>query len=129
IKILFLLSLAFGKLNKTDKIIIGKGLKVEIFGVIFSKNTTCLLLIFKRAREQNPLCCGGRGRVFLFLFSRKKKKGLKEFMVLVGTADSLAEHTLYEYKVKSAILYDRTSTRLNYRIVSSAYDIICLISK
>src|SRR5699024_8605060 len=37
--------------------------------------------------------------VFLFLFSRKKKKGLKGFMVLVGTADSLAEHTLYEYKV------------------------------
>ncbi|EVX43308.1 hypothetical protein U989_02571, partial [Staphylococcus aureus 1111000177] len=29
----------------------------------------------------------------------KKKKGLKGFMVLVGTADSLAEHTLYEYKV------------------------------
>lgn len=35
----------------------------------------------------------------MFLFSRKKKKGLKGFMVLVGTADSLAEHTLYEYKV------------------------------
>jgi len=31
IKILFLLSLAFGKLDKTDKIKIGKGLKVEIF--------------------------------------------------------------------------------------------------
>ncbi|PNP96714.1 hypothetical protein, partial [Moraxella sp. RCAD0137] len=31
--------------------------------------------------------------------ARKKKKGLKGFMVLVGTADSLAEHTLYEYKV------------------------------
>src|SRR5699024_12274760 len=30
-KNLFLLSLAFGKLNKTDKIKIGKGLKVEIF--------------------------------------------------------------------------------------------------
>jgi catechol 2,3-dioxygenase-like lactoylglutathione lyase family enzyme len=30
-KILFLLSLAFGKLDKTDKIKIGKGLKVEIF--------------------------------------------------------------------------------------------------
>src|SRR5699024_1344438 len=56
IKILFLLSLAFGKLDKTDKIKIGKGLKVEIFGVIFSKNTTCHLLIFKRVRVQNPLC-------------------------------------------------------------------------
>ncbi|MDN6186928.1 MAG: hypothetical protein L0K54_12715, partial [Tetragenococcus koreensis] len=30
-KILFLLSLAFGNLDKTDKIKIGKGLKVEIF--------------------------------------------------------------------------------------------------
>src|SRR5699024_5044580 len=43
--------------------------------------------------------------VFLFLFSRKKKKGLKGFMVLVGTADSLAEHTLYEYKLSCVILY------------------------
>ena len=66
--------------------------------MIFSKNTTCPLLIFKRAREQNPPLLRWQ-RAGLFLFSRKKKKGLKGFMVLVGTADSLAEHTLYEYKV------------------------------
>jgi hypothetical protein len=39
------------------------------------------------------------GRFFVSFSRKKKKKGLKGFMVLVGTADSLAEHTLYEYKV------------------------------
>lgn len=37
IKILFLLSLAFGKLDKTDKIKIGKGLKVEILSDLLKK--------------------------------------------------------------------------------------------
>src|SRR5699024_3525783 len=55
--------------------------------------------------SNTPLCGGGRGQVFLFLFSRKKKKGLKGFMFLVGTAESLAGHTLYEYKVYCFILY------------------------
>src|SRR5699024_4897613 len=55
--------------------------------------------------SKTPLCGGGREQVFLFLFSRKKKKGLKGLMVLVGTADNLAEHTLYEYKVQDVILY------------------------
>ena len=51
----------------------------------------------------------------MFLFSRKKKKGLKGFMVLVGTADSLAEHTLYEYKVYLFlyVLDKRTKKRYN----------------
>src|SRR5699024_1149200 len=56
-------------------------------------------------QSRRPRWCGGRGFVFLFLFSRKKKKGLKGFTVLVGTDDSLAEHTLSEYKVKCAIPY------------------------
>src|SRR5699024_5929822 len=49
IKILFLLSLAFGKLDNTDKIKIGKGLKDESFRVIFSKKKNSRLLILKRA--------------------------------------------------------------------------------
>src|SRR5699024_791037 len=76
IKILFLLSLAFGKLDKTDKIKIIKGLKVEIYQRSGLKNTTCPLIVFKLIRVQKPPCRGGRGRVFLFLFLRKKKKGL-----------------------------------------------------
>src|SRR5690625_7838323 len=67
IKILFLLSLAFGKLDKTDKIKIIKGLKVDIFQRSGLKDTTCPLIVFKRIRLQNPLCGGGRSLVGLYL--------------------------------------------------------------
>ena len=66
--------------------------------MIFSKNTTCPLLILNEHESKTPFAEVAEGAGFLFLFL-VKKKGLKGFMVLVGTADSLAEHTLYEYKV------------------------------
>src|SRR5699024_1740215 len=51
---------------------------------MFQKNTTCPLRIFKRWHEsKTPTCWGGRGKVFLFLFSLKKKKGLRVFQVVV----------------------------------------------
>ena len=90
--------MAFGKLNKTDKIKIGKG-QVVFFEWSSQKILPVPCWFLNEHESKTPLCWGGRGQVFLFLFSRKKKKGLKGFMVLVGTADSLAEHTLYEYKV------------------------------
>ncbi|GMC13243.1 hypothetical protein L3D_26890 [Enterococcus faecalis] len=51
----------------------------------------------------------------MFLFSRKKKKGLKGFMVLVGTADSLAEHTLYEVKYGIWLTQNHLWVLLNIR--------------
>src|SRR5699024_7171411 len=50
-KILFLLSTAFGTENQSDKMKVCKGLKVEMFGVVYSKNTTCALEIVKRWHE------------------------------------------------------------------------------
>src|SRR5699024_10828946 len=46
-----LLSTAFGTHEKSDKMIVCNGLKVEMFLVVFSKNTNCPLLIFKRFHE------------------------------------------------------------------------------
>src|SRR5699024_12518040 len=53
-KILFLLSTALGKQTEPDKIKIIKGLKVESFGVRFSKHTTCRLIIFTRLHDSKP---------------------------------------------------------------------------
>src|SRR5699024_384794 len=50
-KILFLLSTAFATEHQWDKMKVCKGLKVELFCVVFSKNTTCPLQIFKRWHE------------------------------------------------------------------------------
>src|SRR5699024_12625651 len=50
------------------------------------------------AREQIPFCRGGRGKVFLFLFSLKKKKGLNVFVILVEhsatPSKTRSQHTL-----------------------------------
>jgi hypothetical protein len=46
-------------------------------------------------------------------------------MVLVGTADSLAEHTLYEYGVAPAKRAKRTLRLLSY--ITTARNILCMI--
>src|SRR5699024_3433207 len=66
------------------------------------------------AREQIPFCWGGRGKVFLFLFSLKKKKGLNVFVRLVGhsanSRKSVADRTLYIVKY-SALYFTWSSDR------------------
>lgn len=71
--------------------------------MIFSKNTTCPLLIFKRAREQNPPLLRWQRAGFLFLFSRKKKKGLKGFMV--WSALPTASQSTHFMNIKYSVLY------------------------
>jgi len=90
-----LLSPAIGTNAATDKMEIIKGLGWRFFGRTSRKNTTRPLIIFKRVSSA-PLLRWQEVGFLGFPFFRKKGEGLK---VLVGTADSLAEHTLYEYKV------------------------------
>src|SRR5699024_12801728 len=69
-KILFLLSTAFGKQTETDKIKIIKGLRVEMFWMLFSKNTTWPLIIFTRLHEcKTKLLSCRRAATFVCSFS------------------------------------------------------------
>jgi len=54
-------------------------------------------------RAKPPFAEVAEGGFLVFTFFRKKGKGLKGFKVLVGTADSLAEHTFTN--VKYSVLY------------------------
>ena len=76
-KFFCLLSTAFGTHKKSDKMKVCKGLKVEIFWVVFSKNTTCPLRIFKRWHEsKSPFAEVAEVRFFCFFFLWKKRKVL-----------------------------------------------------
>src|SRR5699024_12776318 len=71
------------------------------------------LVFFKRATRANPPFAEvAEVRFFCFFFLVKKRKVLKVLCILVismqgfvGRANSLAEYTLYGYKVSSVILY------------------------
>src|SRR5699024_2221510 len=111
-QILILLSTAFGTKNITDKI-----KKTRVKGGDFSaqrfEKYDMSIVFFKRATRENPrLSEVVEVSFFCFFLLVKKRKVLKVFYILVismqgfvGRANSLAEHTLYGYKVECVILY------------------------
>src|SRR5699024_8059624 len=105
-QILILLSTAFGTKNITDKIKKTRDLGGDLSAQRFDKYDP-FLVFFKRAtRASPPFAEVAEVRVFWFLFHVNRGKVLRVLCMLVismqgfvGRANSLAEHTLYGYKV------------------------------
>src|SRR5699024_12731510 len=100
------LSTAFGTYNITDKIkqtIVYAG---DFSAQSFEKYDLSLVFFNRATRATPPFAEVAEFRFFCFLFPVKKRKVLKVLCILVismhglvGRANSLAEHTLYGYKV------------------------------